>query len=182
MPKLFIFSAFGRFPRKREGPLGVFYFTQYCCSFSVLHVTADHWDKSDAFVPLWISQVLVIAQVDYILYVHILNDFCKVVLIHLIFVDDYLVCSVLKSEQKMWLALTLSEPRRWSKAWDVTSRTHFNTFQVDNSPLANLLRIFSRICCISHSNDRLGPLKVRHTGQLWDVLVVQRQVWLIYVW
>ena len=66
----------------------------------------------------------------------------------------------------MWLRLALPEPRRWSQARDIASRTHFDAFQVDDSSLADLLGVLTLICSVGNSNDRLSPLEVRHFAQL----------------
>lgn len=103
---------------------------------------------------------------DQILDIHILNDLSEVVLIHLIFVNDYLICSVLESENEMRLRLALSVPRRWSQARDIASRTHFDAFQVDDSSLADLLGVLTVICSVRNSYDRLSSLEMRHFAQL----------------
>ena len=98
---------------------------------------------------------------DQILDIHILNDLSEVVLIHLIIVNDYFICSALESEDEMWLHLALSVPWCRGQARDIASRTHFDAFQVDDSSLTNLLDVFTFFCSVSNSYDRLGSLEMR---------------------
>ena len=64
----------------------------------------------------------------HVLDIHVLNDLSKVVLVHLIFIDDDLISSILEAEDEVELVVRLSVPGAWSKALYITGRSHFHAF------------------------------------------------------
>ena len=60
--------------------------------------------------------------------IHILDDLGEVVLVHLIFIDDDLICAILEAEDEVELVVRLSVPGAWSKALYITGRSHLHAF------------------------------------------------------